>query len=673
MGPAAAALLAQSLEPILRAAFDQAVIRIAQTVIVGEEYAIRSAISDALESMRLDQIAPELGNLAKIMKPLGDVAYLDNYIKQIREANQSLGISGELTRNIETNVFRAYQQSVLLGIEQDKIVNSYRDFYASSSRNVLLTTTELVKMAEYMEAYGQSYSEIFATLRLYGQSIEDTADFLQEVQRTSNNMGLNTKKVLDAINLNMTKLDSFSFKNGIDGLSKMVLLSERYKFNMSSTDAIISNFLTLDKVFEASANLMTLGGDLAAIADPFTLMATARSNPEKLMESIFTAAASYATRGETGYEIDAYGMDMIREYAKITGASTEDIARAAKLKKIEEDVATMVTNELRNMQNFDEVLSKISGSAFFKDGILGVNIQTEQGTLFKAVQDLNKTDLESLNATGEGNDLMKDLLVTNRSALDTIKDIYQFLERNLVSEEPYQALSDNLQSFIKENKAQEIVDSEAFQGLKKYLKDSSMEIIGEELPNLFNRIGETITRVYEYNFFSTALSNVSSAIQGFIRGGFSFTGAALGMMNNNSQQSFSQGGIISAPTTGLIGEYPEAKRDPEVVSPLSKLEGILSQTSLFQGMEDSMGTMNSLLSQSQNALRGEQSRQKVEHSFGTMSVDIKVNSDGSLTNIDTKELSRKLSPVIEDMIKKGIRDENVNEPRYNPVGKTMVS
>ena len=75
MGPAAAALLAQSLEPILRAAFDQAVIRIAQTVIVGEEYAIRSAISDALESMRLDQIAPELGNLAKIMKPLGDVAY----------------------------------------------------------------------------------------------------------------------------------------------------------------------------------------------------------------------------------------------------------------------------------------------------------------------------------------------------------------------------------------------------------------------------------------------------------------------------------------------------------------------------------------------------------------------------------------------------------------------
>lgn len=650
---ALAASLAQSLTPVLGQIFDRAIIHAAQSMIIGDEYAIRSTISSVLESMNLDKIAPELGNLAKIMKPLGDVAYLDNYIKQIREANQSLGISGELTRNIETNVFRAYQQSVLLGIEQDKIVNSYRDFYASSSRNVLLTTTELVKMAEYMEAYGQSYSEVFATLRLYGQSIEDTADFLQQVQRTSNNMGLNTKKVLDAINLNMTKLDSFSFKNGIDGLSKMVLLSERYKFNMSSTDAIISNFLTLDKVFEASANLMTLGGDLAAIADPFTLMATARSNPEKLMESIFTAAASYATRGETGYEIDAYGMDMIREYAKITGASTEDIARAAKLKKIEEDVATMVTNELRNMQNFDEVLSKISGSAFFKDGILGVNIQTEQGTLFKAVQDLNKTDLESLNATGEGNDLMKDLLITNRSALDTIKDIYQFLERNLVSEEPYQALSDNLQSFIKENKAQEIVDSEPFQKLKNFLRESSMKIVTEELPNLFTKIT---------NVVQTVTREDTSALMGM----------SVEQMERGARR-FSEGGIISAPTRGLIGEYPEAKRDPEVVSPLSKLEGILSQTSLFQGMEDSMGTMNSLLSQSQNALRGEQSKQKVEHSFGTMSVDIKVNSDGSLTNIDTKELSRKLSPVIEDMIKKGIRDENVNEPRYNPVGKTMVS
>ena len=43
----------------------------------------------------------------------------------------------------------------------------------------------------------------------------------------------------------------------------------------------------------------------------------------------------------------------------------------------------------------------------------------------------------------------------------------------------------------------------------------------------------------------------------------------------NQPTAFANGGIVSAPTMGLVGEYPGARSNPEVIAPLSKLKGML--------------------------------------------------------------------------------------------------
>lgn len=40
-------------------------------------------------------------------------------------------------------------------------------------------------------------------------------------------------------------------------------------------------------------------------------------------------------------------------------------------------------------------------------------------------------------------------------------------------------------------------------------------------------------------------------------------------------KAFADGGIVSGPTLGLMGEYPGASSNPEVIAPLSKLQGML--------------------------------------------------------------------------------------------------
>jgi hypothetical protein len=38
---------------------------------------------------------------------------------------------------------------------------------------------------------------------------------------------------------------------------------------------------------------------------------------------------------------------------------------------------------------------------------------------------------------------------------------------------------------------------------------------------------------------------------------------------------FADGGIVSGPTMGLVGEYPGARTNPEVIAPLDKLRSLI--------------------------------------------------------------------------------------------------
>ena len=52
-------------------------------------------------------------------------------------------------------------------------------------------------------------------------------------------------------------------------------------------------------------------------------------------------------------------------------------------------------------------------------------------------------------------------------------------------------------------------------------------------------------------------------------------GLASSAMQRNGVRAFAQGGIIQGPTLGLMGEYPGASSNPEVVAPLDKLKNLI--------------------------------------------------------------------------------------------------
>lgn len=82
---------------------------------------------------------------------------------------------------------------------------------------------------------------------------------------------------------------------------------------------------------------------------------------------------------------------------------------------------------------------------------------------------------------------------------------------------------------------------------------------------------------------ATALiSGAFSGIQGGggrgRRGGGRSGGSFIGGNTANGATAFANGGIISGPTMGLVGEYPGARQNPEVIAPLNKLQSIIGKS-----------------------------------------------------------------------------------------------
>lgn len=62
------------------------------------------------------------------------------------------------------------------------------------------------------------------------------------------------------------------------------------------------------------------------------------------------------------------------------------------------------------------------------------------------------------------------------------------------------------------------------------------------------------------------------------RGGGGSGGSFIGGNTAGGATAFANGGIISGPTMGLVGEYPGARQNPEVIAPLNKLQSIIGKS-----------------------------------------------------------------------------------------------
>ena len=98
--------------------------------------------------------------------------------------------------------------------------------------------------------------------------------------------------------------------------------------------------------------------------------------------------------------------------------------------------------------------------------------------------------------------------------------------------------------------------------------------IGDVISKAF---GDVIKKLIKVAIAAAVAVAIMSMIPGLIQPGKGLAtfGNLIGQGMGLGAQLFANGGIISGPTLGLMGEYPGASHNPEVVAPLDKLKSLI--------------------------------------------------------------------------------------------------
>ena len=278
---------------------------------------------------------------------------------------------------------------------------------------MMLNNNDAEKFVQINKLVGADTANAFTstiTKNLGGQ-IHTVTGAVSKAYATAMKSGLDaatfSKKVAD----NLSLANRYSFRNGIDGITKMTAMSEKLGVNMDSIAKSMDNFMDLDKAIENSAKLNMLGGAAGAFgSNPLTMAYEANYDPEAFMERAKDTLGGLATFDAKSGTANVNGMnrDFVKSIAEAMGISMEDAMTMAKKQA-----------EIKYKESqFGGQLSAIPESQ--RDFVLNKSYVGQDGQLKMTDSQGNERNVSDLQNSGE---LQKMQNLDNKSDGEIMRDM----------------------------------------------------------------------------------------------------------------------------------------------------------------------------------------------------------------------------------------------------------
>ena len=250
------------------------------------------------------------------------------------EINEGLGLTGELSKSFRDTLIESTPAAAELGYDIGNITDMMTTLSEKTSKFSLISSNTLDQSFKTSRAFGMTLpqlSEAFSEFEKVGYGAADTLDKINSAGLKSASLGLNSKKTTQDLKANIEKLNEYGFKNGIDGLNRMVQKSAEFRMNMSETFKVAEKVMNPESAIELTANMQMLGGAIGDLNDPLKLMYMATNNVEGLQDALHGAAAGLATYNteQKRFEITGANLRRAQEMAKTLGVDYKEFAKGA--------------------------------------------------------------------------------------------------------------------------------------------------------------------------------------------------------------------------------------------------------------------------------------------------------------------------------------------------------
>lgn len=308
------------------------------------------------------------------------------------------------------------------GMTAEQAMKMQEAFSKATGKASLLSKSQMEDIAASSKLMGEeAVSNAIEMMDNMGSTSQQATELLDKNYARAVNSGLDTVKASDAFVKNMSLANKMSFRNGVDGISKMTIMSQRIKLNLQEVANVAEKFGSIEGAIEGSAQLQMLGGAGAMFGgNPMEMMYEALSDPEALYErmgKMFGEQARFDRKtGEA--RIDPIQLQIIREQAKAMGMSADEAVQSAKAQAKNKDIEGYASDLVRRYgRNSDELATITNKAQFNKEtGQWQITYQDETGETHENV------DVKTLTAE-QMKDIMKDRIEPIEDIRKRVKQI----------------------------------------------------------------------------------------------------------------------------------------------------------------------------------------------------------------------------------------------------------
>jgi len=251
-----------------------------------------------------------------------------------RLTQETLGQTGVIARGVQETLAQAAYDSAQYGITLQDQVNVFKEINTIMQKNTMLTNEQQTNIALLANNAGVAAGDIATMVEAFdtiGVNTDDAIANISKMQQEARSYGINVGQFMKNIGSNIKLLNSYNFKNGVEGFSKMVAKAQALRIDFNKTVSLADSLLSPETAIETAAGFQMLGGAVGDLGDPFKLLHMAQTDIGGLQDSILGMAESAVSFNEkTGeFDIPVTEMYRLREAAQLTGMDYQELADTA--------------------------------------------------------------------------------------------------------------------------------------------------------------------------------------------------------------------------------------------------------------------------------------------------------------------------------------------------------
>jgi hypothetical protein len=274
-----------------------------------------------------------------VFKALADLmknevlVYLDQQSQLLSKINEKAGMTGQLSEAFREEIMSASPEVIRLGVSFEEMTESVSNLVAQSGKFRLLSEDTIKDMAlasKFTDDMGE-LADMGLNFEKIGLGVKDMSGLIEKMGMRSMVLGLNARTTTKMVNEQLKNLNSYGFKEGIEGLNKMAQKSVEFRMNMESVFKMGEKVWDPEGALNMVANLQVIGGAFGDLNDPIKLMYMATNNVEGLQEAIIGASKSLVTFNEEQGRFQVTGVNLRRAKAMADelGISMEELTTTA--------------------------------------------------------------------------------------------------------------------------------------------------------------------------------------------------------------------------------------------------------------------------------------------------------------------------------------------------------